>query len=221
MTPFKALYGREPPILIRGDMIHSSVEEVNRLMADRNHMLDKLKEHLVQAQNRILAKKVNQKLSPRYYGPYEIIEKFSPAAYRLQLPPGSKVHPVFHVSALKKSIAATITSQPLPLFLADDWELKVQPADALAVRRNQQGEIEILIRWKDLPDFKNSWEARFREAEKCEENSILPLQKSDSMDQTAGLKLQKGSQVQLEDVDDLEDDDNDEEAPRTPSKPPD
>ncbi|WVY93416.1 hypothetical protein V8G54_032504 [Vigna mungo] len=189
MTPFKALYGREPPVLIRGDMIQSSVEEVNRLMADRNHMLDELKEHLVLAQNRMckqankhrrevefqvgdvvylkiqpyklksLAKKVNQKLSPRYYGPYEIMEKFSPVAYKLQLPAGSKVHPVFHVSALKKSIAATITSQPLPLFLADDWELKVQPTEALAVRRNQQGDLEILIRWKDLPDFENSWEA--------------------------------------------------------------
>ncbi|WVZ23326.1 hypothetical protein V8G54_001870 [Vigna mungo] len=189
MTPFKALYGREPPVLIRGDMIQSSVEEVNRLMADRNHMLDELKEHLVMAQNRMckqankhrrevefqvgdavylkiqpyklksLAKKVNQKLSPRYYWPYEIMEKFSPAAYKLQLPAGSKVHPVFHVSALKKSIAATVTSQPLPLFLADDWELKVQPTEALAVRRNQQGDLEILIRWKDLPDFENSWEA--------------------------------------------------------------
>ncbi|XP_047171508.1 uncharacterized protein LOC124839662 [Vigna umbellata] len=158
-------------------------------MADRNHMLDELKEHLVQAQNRMckqankhrrevefevgdvvylkiqpyklksLAKKVNQKLSPRYYRPYEIVEKFSPAAYKLQLPLGSKVHPFFHVFALKKSIAAIITSQPLPLFLVDDWELKVQPAEALAVRRNQQGDLEIVIRWKDLPNFENSWEA--------------------------------------------------------------
>ncbi|KAJ1410466.1 Chromo/chromo shadow domain [Sesbania bispinosa] len=167
-------------------MTQSLVEKVNRLMADRNHMLDELKEHLVQAQNRMcnqankhrrevefqvgdvvylkiqpyklksLAKKVNQKLSLRYYGPYEIVEKFSPAAYKLQLPSGSKVHHVFHVSVLKKSIAATITSQPLPLFLADDWELKVQPAEALAVQRNQQGDLEILIRWKDFPDFENS-----------------------------------------------------------------
>ncbi|WVZ04713.1 hypothetical protein V8G54_018059 [Vigna mungo] len=141
-TPFKALFGREPPVLIRGDVIQSSVEEVNRLMADRNHMLDELKEHLVQAQNR-MCKQANKHRRE----------------YKLQLPGGSKVHPVFHVSALKKSIAATITSQPLPLFLTDDCELKVQPAEALAVRRNQQGDLKILIRWKDLPDFENSWEA--------------------------------------------------------------
>ncbi|KZV40786.1 DNA/RNA polymerase superfamily protein [Dorcoceras hygrometricum] len=45
------------------------------------------------------------KLSPRYIGPYEILEKVGTLAYRLALPPQmSAVHNVFHVSALRKYV---------------------------------------------------------------------------------------------------------------------
>ena len=43
------------------------------------------------------------KLSPRYIGPFEVLKSVGEVAYELALPPGlSGVHPVFHVSMLKK-----------------------------------------------------------------------------------------------------------------------
>ena len=43
------------------------------------------------------------KLSPRYIGPYEIIERIGPVAYRLALPPElQKIHDIFHVSMLRR-----------------------------------------------------------------------------------------------------------------------
>ena len=43
------------------------------------------------------------KLSPRYIGPYEIVERVGPLAYRLTLPPElAQIHNVFHVSMLRQ-----------------------------------------------------------------------------------------------------------------------
>ncbi|KAG8486371.1 hypothetical protein CXB51_019815 [Gossypium anomalum] len=43
------------------------------------------------------------KLSPRFIGPYEIVERVGPVAYRLALPPElEKIHNVFHVSMLRR-----------------------------------------------------------------------------------------------------------------------
>ena len=43
------------------------------------------------------------KLSPRYIGPFEVLERVGAVVYRLALPPSlSNVHEVFHVSMLRK-----------------------------------------------------------------------------------------------------------------------
>lgn len=152
-TPFKALYGRDPPQLLKGTTIPSSVEEVNQMTADRDTILQDLKTNLVKAHNQMksyadkhrrevsyamgdwvylklqpyrlksLAKKRNEKLSPRFYGPYQIVKCIGQVAYQLDLPPDNKVHPVFNVSLLKKVVAPAVTPQPLPKMLTEDLEL--------------------------------------------------------------------------------------------------
>ena len=45
------------------------------------------------------------KLAPHYIGPFEILERVNPVAYRLAWPPElSQVHNVFHISMLRKYI---------------------------------------------------------------------------------------------------------------------
>ncbi|KAI5444317.1 hypothetical protein KIW84_012811 [Lathyrus oleraceus] len=176
------------PIPTQGSTIPSVVEEVNVLTQERDQMLHELKSNLVKAQVQMktyadqsrrpvtlstgdwvylklqpyrlksIAKKRNEKLSPRFYGPYQIIKQIGPVAFELDLPPESKIHPVFHVSLLKKALAPTSNQQPLPPMLSEDLELQVSPAAVSAVRNNANGSAEVLIQWQDLPEFEATWE---------------------------------------------------------------
>ncbi|XP_071939920.1 uncharacterized protein [Coffea arabica] len=51
----------------------------------------------------------NTKLSAKYFGPYKIEERIESVAYRLSLPKSSKVHPVFHVSLVKRKVGNEVT----------------------------------------------------------------------------------------------------------------
>ena len=73
----------------------------------------------------MLVKQVNKdnKLTPKYYGPYKVLQKIGSMAYKLELPATSRVHPVFHVSFLKNVIGDKIPIQTI--FLDLDEEGKV------------------------------------------------------------------------------------------------
>ncbi|XP_070015013.1 uncharacterized protein [Nicotiana sylvestris] len=54
------------------------------------------------------------KLSLRYIGPYKIIQRIGEVGYKLELPPEmSLVHPVFHVSMLRKVVGDPSTIMPV------------------------------------------------------------------------------------------------------------
>lgn len=52
-TPFKGLYGRDPPQLLKGTTVPSAVEEVTRLTQERDTILHDLNSNLVKAQNQM------------------------------------------------------------------------------------------------------------------------------------------------------------------------
>lgn len=75
-------------------------------------------------------------------------EKIGSVAYKLKLPAHSRVHPVFHVSLLKKHMGSTpISAGDLPECNSDDLVL-LEPAKVLRRRqiiRNQQTVLQWLV----------------------------------------------------------------------------
>ncbi|KAG8488859.1 hypothetical protein CXB51_016742 [Gossypium anomalum] len=79
------------------------------------------------------------KLSPRFIGPYEVIEKVGPVAYRLALPPElEKIHDVFHVSMLRRyrSDPSHVVS-PTEIELQLDMTYEEEPIKILARKVKQ------------------------------------------------------------------------------------
>ncbi|TYK21771.1 ty3-gypsy retrotransposon protein [Cucumis melo var. makuwa] len=74
------------------------------------------------------------KLSPRFVGPFEILEWIGPVAYRLALPPSlSTVHDVFHVSMLRKYVSdPSHVVDYEPLEIDENLSYTEQPVEVLA-----------------------------------------------------------------------------------------
>jgi hypothetical protein len=58
-----------------------------------------------------LKAKHSQKIAPKFYGPYTVPNHVGLVAYQLALPSKSKLHPIFHVSFLKKVIGTKCQTQ--------------------------------------------------------------------------------------------------------------
>jgi hypothetical protein len=189
-TPFEVVYGRPPPVITRWLQGETRVETVQRFLADRDEVLRQLKSQLLKAQERMkvqadkkrvdrsfvcgewvfvklrayrqqsVANRISAKLAARYYGQYPIVERIGAVAYKLMLPEGSRVHPVFHVSLLKKAVGNYHVETELPDLMEEPIEV-FEPESVLATRVvKQQGENikQVLMHWKGKTVEEATWE---------------------------------------------------------------
>ena len=73
--------------------------------------------------------KKDNKLSPKYYGPYKVLQKIGSMDYKLELLASSRVHPVFHVSCLKKVIGDKIPVQTMLPELDEEGKVILEPEE--------------------------------------------------------------------------------------------
>ena len=103
------------------------------------------------------------KLSPRFIGPYDIVEKVGKLAYRLALPNAlGKVHDVFHISRLKCYVAASShVLDPKPSDLDENLSYEEQPIRILdrKVRSTRRKDITMVkVLWSDHRSQEATWE---------------------------------------------------------------
>jgi transposase InsO family protein len=98
------------------------------------------------------------KLLPKWIGPYTITEVIGKGAYRLDLPPAMKAHPVFNVVSLKPFLSDGRDQPPPPTLV--DGELEFTIDQVLEHGKTSIGDFTYLVSWKGYgPEF-NTWQSQ-------------------------------------------------------------
>lgn len=103
---------------------------------------------------------VSAKLAKRFYGPFQVIERIGPIAYKLKLPDEAKIHPVFHCSKLKpfRGTPTPPSTETFPSTFVNDQPL-ISPLAILDHRRTSpEAPWEVLVQWRGLSPDETSWE---------------------------------------------------------------
>jgi hypothetical protein len=90
-----------------------------------------------------------------------VLKRVVSVAYQLALPIQSILHPVFHVSFLKKVIRTKYQTQTSLPELDEEGFVWLQPQVVLAQREHrlcQRTIQEVLVQWKDTPPEDANWE---------------------------------------------------------------
>ncbi|XP_073098870.1 uncharacterized protein [Elaeis guineensis] len=181
MAPFEALYGRKcrSPIcwddvgerrLLSLELVRQTIEEVQLIRKILQTARDRQKSY---ADNRrqklefevgdhvilnvsptkgLMPFRIRGKLSPRYMGPFKILDRVGEVAYKVALSPIlSSVRNVFHVSMLKKNIPdPRHMVEREPLQLHEDLTYEEYPIQIID-RREQ------VLRHRTIPYVKVQW----------------------------------------------------------------
>lgn len=189
-SPFVVLYGHEPRHWGIEAPDSCTVTNLQSWLSERRVVHDLLRQHLLRAQqimkkyadqNRTfrqfqvdelvflklqpyiqasVAPRANHKLLFRYYGPFRVLARISDTAYKLELPSGSTIHPIFHVSLLRKALSDGMT---VALELPNDSDVIAVPCKVLSKRwrKKANGVVEqVLIQWAPGDAASATWEDR-------------------------------------------------------------
>ena len=163
MAPYEALYGRKcrtplcwtelsekkvigPNLIQETEETVKMIKERMKVATDRHKSYADMKRKDIRYEidekvflkvspwKKVMRFGENGKLSPRFFGPYEVIEKVGPVAYRLALPPDlEKIHNVFHVSMLRRyrlDPSHVVSSETIKL--RPDLTYEKEPVEILA-----------------------------------------------------------------------------------------
>ncbi|KAL0540408.1 hypothetical protein IC582_024645 [Cucumis melo] len=192
MAPFEALYGKCCRSPVCWDEVGEQRLMGPELVQSTNEAIQKIRSRMHTAQSRqksyanvrrkdlefeigdkvflkvapmkgVLRFERRGKLSPRFVGPFEILERIGPVAYRLALPPSlSTVHDVFHVSMLRKYVpdpSHVVDYEPLEI--DENLSYVEQPVEVLAreVKTLRNKEIPLVkVLWRNHRVEEATWE---------------------------------------------------------------
>ncbi|KAD0254408.1 hypothetical protein E3N88_44556 [Mikania micrantha] len=165
-APFEALYGRKCRSPVCWTEVGDSQVVGPELIQEKTDKIKIIQSRLKAARDRqksVVRFGKKGKLAPRYVGPFEILERIGPVAYKLKLPVElSNVHDTFHVSNLKKCLADHDIQIPLEdIQIQNNMQFIERPVEIMdhGVKKLKHSRIPIVkVRWEGKRGAEFTWE---------------------------------------------------------------
>jgi len=119
----------------------------------------------------IKSKRPTRKFTLRLYGPFKVLEKKGNRAFKLDIPAGWKIHPVFHVSLLEPYKVSDRPNREQPSREPDDvegdleWEVeRIVKSEIITYTRKVRRvnkefkELRYFVKWAGCSEDENTWE---------------------------------------------------------------
>jgi hypothetical protein len=220
-SPFKALYKIEPNFGAMPNLSVASDSAAHDIALEYQAQNELLRAQLVRAQQRMKSyadrnrverqfatgEKVLLKLQPyaqqsvvnrpypklsyKFFGPYTVLERIGPVAYRLDLPVSAQVHPVFHVSQLKPFTAnysPVFSDLPPAVDLAPVSPVLAAILQHSLVKKGNAAAPQVLVHWAHLPADAATWEDYYVLKQRYPDATLWE-------EEQEGVQAQEGSSV--------------------------
>ena len=153
---------RDTLITVQSNLTKAQAYQKKYADQHRRHDTFKLNERVLLDTSDITFTTGTKKLLDKYIGPYKIIEVISDVAYKLDLPIKFRLHPVFHISKLKRVIETDKfpdrkqLNRPTPVMKLDGKDAWY--VERIIGKRIRAKKVQYLVKWEDYPEWESTWE---------------------------------------------------------------
>ena len=182
ISPFYANYGKHPnvdkdarglkPIAERASITVDKLKELHKKMSED---LEFIAERMARWANKkrsegpdlkeggvvyllrknIKTRRPSDKLDHTKLGPFKIEKKLGPVTFKLELPEGMRIHPVFHISLLEK---AHTRQRPGPICIDEESQAAYYEAENIIGHKLINEDLHYLVHWKGYQHSEDTWE---------------------------------------------------------------
>ncbi|GAU45976.1 hypothetical protein TSUD_401160 [Trifolium subterraneum] len=156
LSPFQVVFGKPPPSLPQYIQGSSSLEALDSDLVTREEIIQSLQKKLEKAQAD-MKKYADKRRIPHPFGEGDLV-LIGEVAFELDLPPKSRIHPVFHASKLKPYHGTEMEALPLPTEAIHNHPL-VHPIAILAQQDAEGTSPKVLVQWSNSFPEDATWES--------------------------------------------------------------